>query len=643
MQFIKNKFASYFIIKHIIMNFSFTKMFTMLFVVAFMSLTATAQNVIWTQDFGGGALPAAWTNVDALGNVAPPVWTYTTTGVAWTSQPPFSATTAANGFAYFNSDAQGSISHDVQLTTDAIDCSTLTTVVARFSNQYAYYSNDGSSIPELGVSTDGTTFTYYPILELVAQNDLSDSIQVEEVDISTQAAGSSTVYLQFRWRGFYEYDWKIDDIMIQDALTPLPPDNVALASGFHAIASSYQMPKRQVDTIRFLSDVANIGGNVQTNVTLTATVVRGSDNATVFSESYNYGTLMPGDTVENYLFAQSYVPDTISDSYTGTYTLTSDAAADTDPSDNTYSFDFEVTDGTFSKALAPTASFAPAAPAVDWTVGTEYFVYEGTDISGLDTTARYANAITFGVSNVTVAAGSNALPLEGLSADLFLETADDLNDNGVFEANERTVVAFGSHTFVAADDNVLITVPIDNFTGANPLYQIEDNTNYLVTVKYTSNAGETMFFLYNDDLDYSAAALAAAQNGVRRANNILDVNNTGDYGGGFQGNPTPLVGLETTTVFTTSSEEVKLTEKAFTVFPNPASEFTTATIALEETSKNARITVYNVQGQVMEVRNLSNVQNELVRFDLDNYASGTYLMSIDTDNGHAIKRFIVRK
>ena len=82
---------------------------------------------------------------------------------------------------------------------------------------------------------------------------------------------------------------------------------------------------------------------------------------------------------------------------------------------------------------------------------------------------------------------------------------------------------------------------------------------------------------------------------------------------------TPLVGLETTTIFTTSTADQKLGENALTVFPNPADEFITATIALEEVSKNVRLTIYNVSGQVMETRNLSNTTNEQVRFDLDNY------------------------
>jgi hypothetical protein len=104
----------------------------------------------------------------------------------------------------------------VRLTTDSIDCSNLSTVIVSFYNQYGYYSPDTVSIAELGVSVDGLNFNYYRILTQVPQNDLTISETLEQIDISADAAGQSTVYLQFRWRGNWEYAWRIDDIVVQD-------------------------------------------------------------------------------------------------------------------------------------------------------------------------------------------------------------------------------------------------------------------------------------------------------------------------------------------------------------------------------------------------------------------------------------------
>ena len=181
------------------------------------SFQAIGQNVIWSENFGGGTIPSTWTNIDASAQLTT-VWEYTNFGYYFGTQPTFTAPTAASGFVFFNSNTAGlqAVSHDVRLTTDSIDCSNLSTVIVSFYNQYGYYSPDTVSIAELGVSVDGLNFNYYRILTQVPQNDLTISETLEQIDISADAAGQSTVYLQFRWRGNWEYAWRIDDIVVQD-------------------------------------------------------------------------------------------------------------------------------------------------------------------------------------------------------------------------------------------------------------------------------------------------------------------------------------------------------------------------------------------------------------------------------------------
>ena len=105
-----------------------------------------------------------------------------------------------------------------------------------------------------------------------------------------------------------------------------------------------------------------------------------------------------------------------------------------------------------------------------------------------------------------------------------------------------------------------------------------------------------------------------------------------------------MINLLTTTFSTVSSIDLKLEDEAFSVFPNPANEFITTTIDLPKISKNVRINIFNIQGQIMETRNLNDIQqNEQIQFDLSTYSSGTYMMSIDTDFGHSIQRFVIQK
>jgi len=418
---------------------------------------------------------------------------------------------------------------------------------------------------------------------------------------------------------------------------------MTIANSFYAIAPSYKTPQYQADTIRFLADVANVGSQTQDNVTLSVDVTN-SSGASVFTASTSYGSMAPSDTTENQLFTAFFVPDTIVEQYTATYTLTSDSSVSYPSSTNilsSTSFDFDVTADEFSKGESPQfSSIAPGA-SNSWTFGTSYMNHLGTVIDGnnnLDTTARYASHITFGVAN--------ADDLAGLSVDVFLESYVDADGNGQIEQTERTTLAFGTHTFAGASENdAILEVPINNFVGITPLYQMESNTNYLVSVRYVASATENLFALVSYNENYSAADFAAGLQGVDRVGSFLDIGNSNTYNTiqNFASNPTPLVGLKTQTVFTTNSAEITLPESAFTIFPNPAVDFINATVELEEVTENARFVIYNTAGQIVETRNLSNVQNEQVKFDLNNYASGTYFISIDTDKGHAIKRFVVNK
>jgi hypothetical protein len=619
------------------MNKTFTKLSFLILLIA-VNIQAVAQNVIWSEDFSGTDIPSTWTNIDVSGQVTT-VWEYSTTGPYFNNQPTFASPTAGNGFVIFDSDAVGNlpVPHDVRLTTDAIDCSTLTTVIAKFSNQYAYYSTGGISIAELGVSTDGTTFSYYPILTAIAQNDLSHAETIQEVDISVVAAGQSTVYLQFRWRGIWEYAWRIDDIQIQDAFTPLSPDDLAIANDFYAIAPSYKMPQNQIDTIRFLADVANIGANVQNNVVLSVEVERDIDNVIVFSKSINLGTLNSLDTIENILFTDTYFPPNTLGTYTATYNVSS--VSDNNPANNTATFTFEVVEDEFAKAPAATVGIAPEGNN-NWTTGTHYYVHNGSQINGSDTVTRYANAVAFRIANII---GNQSII--GESVDVFLEKGFDADYNGLIESSERTTVAIGNHTFTSADHNEEIIVPLSNVSGGNPIYELEDNTHYLVTVKYAAPASsENMLLLMNDELNYNAANYAAELAGQERHHFILDIGNTGDYDYvfNFTGNPVPLINLQTSVVSTVSTADIKLEQAALTLFPNPAKMFVTATIDLPKTAENVELTIFNIQGQIMTTRYLRNIQKEQIQFDLSDFTSGTYMMSIDTNLGHTVQRFVVK-
>ncbi len=186
--------------------------------------TASTQTFL-TETFSSAAAFSAWTS--ANGGSGTQQWVRSTVpGVNFgfsTAPKPFKSTTAANGFAFFNSDANGENAHVATLTSAPINCASQTSVRVRFHSQYAAFSQD--ALAEVRVSTDGgTTWTGYQVLSTLtgfptnAGAFVPDDV-VTDIALPT-ASGKPSVLLQFRWTGNFEYGWKIDDIELYNFVAP---------------------------------------------------------------------------------------------------------------------------------------------------------------------------------------------------------------------------------------------------------------------------------------------------------------------------------------------------------------------------------------------------------------------------------------
>lgn len=547
--------------------------------------------------------------------------------------------TSANGAMLFDADFMTTSvnpnppspypQHTAELISPIIDCSALPELSVKFYQSYD--ALNGDCFFSYSIDGGNTFSTPINVNADIAGNDATPAPSIKRYAMPG-ASGSSQVQLKFTADMDF-YNWIIDDVQLIEK----EGNNLVLANNFIARAPIYSMPRSSVDSIRFLADVANVGANDQPNVVLSVDVVRNSDNVSVFSATNPYGMIMAGDTVENQAFSMVYFPDTALESYTVTYTLSSDST-DVIPGDNTFSYEFEVVEDFHDKTPGPTRNITPSASNA-WTYGTSYYVASGTS-----TTVEYpVTAVSFGASNPS--------ELGGESVTIFIEkpisgTVLDANGSGAIEQTEREIVAFGTYTFTGNEAaNAVLNAAMEDFNTGLP-YMLQSNTNYVVVVNYVPSNTTVRFRMLaaqGNDLNYQAADFAARLNGVERYAEVLDVGNSGDYGlAGFVGNPVPFVRLNFAENLL-STNGLKLADNALTVFPNPADEFITASIELEDMAANAQVTIYNVTGQIIETRNLSNVQNEKVLFDLDSYTSGTYFISVATEAGSTIKRFIVAK
>lgn len=536
----------------------------------------------WTQG-GTNAGPERW------------IWSNNTTGI-FDGQPDFTSTTASDGFIQFNSDANGENNHSVFVTSPAINCSGKNQVFLRCENQYGYF-NPGSKV-EVGVSTDGTNFTYYEVLTNVLLNNLSAAVQVVILELP-EAANQPSVNIRFRWEGNFEYAWRIDDIGLYDA-DPLPANDLMISEP--RVTFNYATPLSQVGEEFFGFIVQNVGGATQNNITAQLTI--NDANGEVFSTAEVINSLAPmaSDTIA---FAETFTPNAAG-LYTYEYTVTQ-AETDGFPQDNSYQGEFAITQTTFAKDNGIIASATqPNTVQEDfWEVGNYYLVVnEGAEAFQAD---------------FSVASNAN---LENEIITLFLYRIVD-DGNTTFDNDDLEVVGFNTFTYTNEENFDLVSVEILDLQTGEPGVLLTPG-EYVLTVQLTPD----MFIAYSDIPYYYDLATF--------------VNNGGWFTGGFGEEVTAIIRLLIRDV-ATSTEEPQLADNQLIVFPNPVQEMLNIKLELTSLSANTQFQIIDAAGRTVWTGNYENVTSQSLNINASQWAAGTYFLNVRTDEGVKTKRFVVQK
>ncbi|MGV9013278.1 MAG: T9SS type A sorting domain-containing protein [Flavobacteriales bacterium] len=355
----------------------------------------------YTNDFSAG-FPAGWTTVDDLTPSADTpvnfVWADDPGAVtiAAANQPlilTFLAPGASNGFLWANSDrglaSAPATNHLTRLTTTAIDCSGQPSVLLTMQSTIGVFDLDADTACKVRVSTDGVNWTNFaPFPCLVTGNinppceRFSANPQSVAIDISSVAANQTNVFLQFQWRGGWEYYWAIDDLQ----LSPIPDNEIVMDLGYTAqFGRGYEfgrVPSSQLlPTVNAGAEVANSGANVQTNVSVNISMKDAGANE-VAGANVDLGTINSGDTAladVNLTLPNSLAPGI----YTTDFTMTSDQIGDdSDPGNNSKQRSFAITDDLYSLdglGIYPPASVATGQGGtnsfLDNTVGVGFLNY----------------------------------------------------------------------------------------------------------------------------------------------------------------------------------------------------------------------------------------------------------------------------
>ena len=566
------------------------------------SVSLLAQGAFYTETFGDSTrVVSQWKHGGTNPGSEKWRWSKDPSGV-FQGQPAFASQTATNGFMVFNSDANGENAHDVFLTSPAINCTGQSKVFLRFENQYAYFSSPTIAIAQVGVSTDSVNFVYTPVLTTVNRNDVSQSIQVQSIELPS-AANQPKVFIRFRWQGNFEYFWRIDDI----SLTSINPQaNYDLSVSDPLVAINFATPISQVDTMFAIGVIENKGLLDQNNVTLKMDV--SSTNPQTYSKTETI-SLLKSAAKDTFLLDNLYVP-----ADTGVYTVkfqVKSAQTDQDSTNNTLNANFLVTQNLFSKDDGRiTNATQPQSVSGDlWEIGNFYeIVQEGYQ----------AYEATF-----SVASQNNSH--HGKSVSLLLYKVVE-NADAEFTDADLQIVGYGFHSFTNEANFTVITTPLLDLNTNETGVKLEKDFSYILVVQYAPD----MYVPYST-FSYRYNAIATV------------VKNGQWYLGGFGDAVTAMMRMRIRKNPVTSVVEPQLAESQLDVFPNPADRDLQVDLELQQLSKVVQVQIADVAGRILMNQQYEDIQQHRFQFDVSNLANGTYFLHARTDEGIKTKRFIIQR
>ncbi|HLP95636.1 MAG TPA: T9SS type A sorting domain-containing protein [Saprospiraceae bacterium] len=205
---------------------TFKSLFALL-LLAFSFQVTIAQTPFWTETYSDQATAVTnWVHggTNAGANNLTWEWTNDLDAGAWNG-PTVGIPTGDTGYFWFDSDGNGAGAHDVTLTGvgNPANCTGKSDVHLRFYTYFRTFS--GADVARIGISTDGTNFTYHNVPEfdnLIAETPTVFQFYQGWIDIAIpEADNKAQVWVQFRWEGDFEYYWKVDDLEMYEFSTPV--------------------------------------------------------------------------------------------------------------------------------------------------------------------------------------------------------------------------------------------------------------------------------------------------------------------------------------------------------------------------------------------------------------------------------------
>lgn len=550
---------------------------------------------IWSDNF---STAANWTLASTGSN--PEQWHIinTPTSIPVSALSPFASPTAANGFLFVNSDANNSGDQDgTPIITTAtnvgtIDCSAHSVVKLKYHSNFRWW-HDTRGVRVSG--DNGATWTEFLISDEVdyfTPNQNSGNPEVTIIDVSSIAAGSSQVKVQFYYNDndYWGWYWAVDDVELY-----VPEANDLKLNGIYWGSTGawlerlayYQVPTSQVTEIEFSGLVENIGAQDQQDAVFTA-------NLGTFTGSSAATPVLVGN-VDTLACTTAFTPG----SATATLSLTGNVTMGNNDGDAT------------NNTLANYASVAinPYVYARD----------NGTALSG-----SFNSGFGFEVGNIfdifantTIGGGSVFISSSAeAGAEIYLKLYSIDPATGEFVYVDES----GAYVLQNADLGAELTLSL---LGGN--YPLNAGESYLLVAGSNGDGGAT------NDLVVGTAGPAPAQTCY-----YYDM-------------------TDQTWYYTTSQPMVRMNfdpalgvkEVANTfgleVAPNPAADATSVTFTVKNTS-DALINVVDMAGKVVATQTLSGVNGtQAVEINTSALNSGMYTVNVTANGTSVSKKLAIRK
>lgn len=559
------------------------------------------RDVIWSSDF---SVPSAWTFGNSEG--ATGSWTIGTTppGGPPYNIPPIASTTAANGFALYDSNVLNLNNDNAWIATaNPIDLSSYPGAVLEF--QQFYRALNGDCYVE--TSTDGTIWTSILINTNVAPNASTSNPDFRSINLSGQIGGSASAWIRFRYQSpTADYAWMIDDV----ELITLPDHEILMDYAYTTTipAEGYEfgrIPSSQIpDMMHIGANIVNFGGMAQTNVVVTASVMDGSGTE-VASTSTTIPSMASGDTVlTDEIVSVGSLPE---GTYSVYFSMTSDQiSTDTDPNNNSNYRYFAITADLYS---LDAIDVVPDSILSLTALGTASF---GTDNSQNLTFLNYYDITTQETfTGVEIYLSSNNTDVGSYFIAAVYDTVDVwANDVG------NPLIESEIHVITQADiDNGIVSVafldplplsPNGYYVGAR-LYREGLNDIYLLddqTVPQPWYA--TLMWI---------PTVAQGESNIKSNGNSVAIRLTSN----------PTVGMQETSNL-----------EGVTMYPSP----TSGPIQIRmETPGKMTVEVFNVLGSLVKTASFNGTATTL---DLTGYSAGIYTVRVSDGNRYNVQRITLK-